>query len=124
MIRTLRTTEPAWDGPFASQTHAATSIICCSDREADKSLRIAFGRPAGAGARGRYGAAGMALLMGIVAYLTRGGGKLPVLLAEIRNSARLGPKMATWIEQHEADLLTNPALQQGIRAGAGGAAED
>jgi hypothetical protein len=63
----------------------------------------------------------MALLMGIVAYLTRGKGSMQSLLAEVRGSTRLGPKMATWLEQNEDKLLKSSELRQGMRSeGVGG----
>jgi hypothetical protein len=63
----------------------------------------------------------MALLMGIVAYLTRGKGDFGALLAEVRASKKLGPKMADWIEANKDDLLKNPELQPKASAGGGGA---
>lgn len=69
----------------------------------------------------------IALLMGIVTYLTRGGGKLPALLAEIRQSPRLGPRFATWVEQNADKLAGHPLLQVrnkgGGGAGSGGAGQ-
>lgn len=53
----------------------------------------------------------IALLTGIVSYLTRGKGQFPALLAEMRASARLGPKFADWV-QHNADKLTRHPLLQ------------
>lgn len=55
----------------------------------------------------------MSLLAAIVSYLTRGKGNLSTLVADFRNSARLGPKMATWVE-HNAEALSNHPLLQGI----------
>ena len=52
-----------------------------------------------------------AILAGLVAYLTRGRGDKAVLLAEIRQSPRLGPKVAQWVEQNEDQLRRHPALQ-------------
>jgi hypothetical protein len=66
----------------------------------------------------------MALLMGIVAYLTRGNGNFGKLLAEVRASPKLGPKMAEWLEANQADLLRNPELQPKAIAGSGGSAGD
>jgi hypothetical protein len=63
----------------------------------------------------------MALLMGIVAYLTRGKGDFGALLTEVRASKKLGPKMAEWIEANKDDLLKNPELQPKASAGGGGA---
>lgn len=65
----------------------------------------------------------MALLMGIVAYLTRGKGDYGALLSEIRASKKLGPRMADWIEANKDDLLRNPELQQSVKASAGGGGE-
>lgn len=63
----------------------------------------------------------MALLVGIVAYLTRGKGNMQSLLAEVRGSARLGPRMATWLERNEDKLLNSPELRQPMRSeGVGG----
>jgi hypothetical protein len=63
----------------------------------------------------------MALLMGIVAYLTRGKGDFGALLSEVRASPKLGPKMAEWLEANKNDLLKNPELQPKASAGGGGA---
>lgn len=54
----------------------------------------------------------IALLAGMAAYLTRGKGQLPALLAEVRQSARLGPKMADWLEQNADRLVRQPLLQE------------
>lgn len=54
----------------------------------------------------------IALLAGMAAYLTRGKGQLPALLAEVRQSARLGPKMAGWLEQNADRLVRQPLLQE------------
>lgn len=56
-----------------------------------------------------------ALLMGLVAYLTRGRGNKGVILQEIRQSSRLGPKVANWVQANEARLLNNPALNPRLR---------
>jgi hypothetical protein len=53
----------------------------------------------------------MAILTALTAYLTRGRGDRAALLNEIRHSPRLGPRMAAWLEQNEAHLRKNPALQ-------------
>jgi|GEM_PF-5641601 len=66
----------------------------------------------------------MALLAGIVGYLTRGKGKFPILLGEIRASQRLGPKFADWLELNKDSLIRNPMLQQGIKASAGAASDE
>lgn len=63
----------------------------------------------------------LALLAGVVAYLTRGKGQLSALLAEVRESARLGPKMASWLEQNEGKLLNHPLLNERARGNGGGA---
>jgi hypothetical protein len=63
----------------------------------------------------------MALLMGIVAYLTRGKGDFGALMTEMRASKKLGPKMAEWIEANKNDLLKNPELQPKASAGGAGA---
>lgn len=59
----------------------------------------------------------LALLTAIVAYLTSGRGDLPALLAEIRSSPRLGPKMAHWVEQNAAALENQPVLQSANKQG-------
>jgi hypothetical protein len=56
----------------------------------------------------------LAPLAAIVAYLTRGRGDLPALLAEIRASPRLGPKMAAWVEQNAEKLKNQPVLQTAV----------
>lgn len=53
----------------------------------------------------------VALLAGLVAYLARGKGNLPGLLAEVRQSARLGPKVADWLERNSSKLAANPRLR-------------
>lgn len=63
----------------------------------------------------------LALLAGVVAYLTIGKGQLPALLAEVRQSARMGPKMASWLEQNEGELLNHPLLNERARGNGGGA---
>ncbi|SFM63091.1 EndoU domain-containing protein [Rugamonas rubra] len=63
----------------------------------------------------------LALLAGVVAYLTRGKGQLSALLAEVRQSARLGPKMTSWLEQNEGKLLSHPLLNERARGNGGGA---
>ncbi|WGG52209.1 DUF6861 domain-containing protein [Rugamonas sp. DEMB1] len=63
----------------------------------------------------------LALLAGVVAYLTRGKGQFSALLAEVRQSARLGPKMASWLEQNEGKLLNHPLLNERARGNGGGA---
>ena len=64
----------------------------------------------------------LALLTGIVAYLTRGKGNLSTLLAEVRQSARLGPKVANWLEANAEKLTSHPMLQVRGKGGAGSAA--
>ena len=53
----------------------------------------------------------MAILSALVTYLTRNRGDKAVLLQEIRNSRRLGPKVAEWLEKNEAQLKHHPGLQ-------------
>ena len=53
----------------------------------------------------------MAMLTAIVAYLTRGRGDKAKLLQEIRQSPRLGPKVADWVAANEGKLLAHPALK-------------
>jgi hypothetical protein len=52
-----------------------------------------------------------ALLMAMVAYLTRGKGSRGQLLKEIRESRWLGPKVATWMEKNEKLLVEHPSLK-------------
>jgi hypothetical protein len=66
----------------------------------------------------------MAILMGIVGYLMRGKGNLPILLGEIRASPKLGGKFADWIELNQDSLMRNPALQQGMRMSTGAASDE
>ncbi|MBA5605994.1 hypothetical protein H3H36_11545 [Duganella sp. FT3S] len=63
----------------------------------------------------------IALLAGIVAYLGRGKGQLPALLAEVRQSARLGPKVAGWLEQNADRLSRHPPLQERAKGAGNGA---
>jgi hypothetical protein len=59
-----------------------------------------------------------AILTVLVAYLTRGKGDKAALLNDIRQSPRLGPKVAQWVEQNEDQLRQHPALQPRVRWGA------
>jgi hypothetical protein len=61
-----------------------------------------------------------ALLAAMVAYLTRGRGDKALLLQEIRNSKRLGPKVADWVQANEAALIAHPKLQPRKPAAGGG----
>ena len=67
-----------------------------------------------------------ALLMGFVIYITRDKAGLAKLKAEIAGSAKLGPKVAEWLEQNAENLLKHPKLQKPVekpampKAGAGG----
>lgn len=51
-----------------------------------------------------------AVLMALVAYLTRGKGDKGALLKEIRQSPRLGPKVANWVQANEGKLVNHPVL--------------
>lgn len=53
----------------------------------------------------------MAILIALVAYLTRGKGDKAKVLQEIRESKRLGPKVADWVEENEGKLLKDKNLQ-------------
>lgn len=53
----------------------------------------------------------MAMLSALVSYLTRGRGNKAQVLQEIRQSPRLGPKVADWIAHNEGRLLNHPSLQ-------------
>jgi hypothetical protein len=56
----------------------------------------------------------LALLSALAAYLTRGRGDPAArgrILQDIRQSRRLGPKLADWVEAHEDKLVRHPALQ-------------
>ena len=55
------------------------------------------------------------LIMGLTAYLTRGRGERSALLKEVPESPRLGPRVATWLEQN-AEKLAKP---QGPRSSYG-----
>lgn len=52
-----------------------------------------------------------AILTALVAYLTRGRGTKAVLMQDIRNSPRLGPRFADWLAENEGRLLAQPQLQ-------------
>lgn len=65
----------------------------------------------------------VALLTGIVTYLTRGRGNLTALLSEARHSARLGPKIANWLEQNADKLRGHPLLQVRNKGGGGAIAQ-
>jgi hypothetical protein len=60
-----------------------------------------------------------AILTALVAYLTRGRGNKTVLMHEIRQSAKLGPKFADWVIENEGKLLGHPHLQTRSRAQSG-----
>ncbi len=56
----------------------------------------------------------MALLSALLAYLTRGRGDLAArarILQEIRESRRLGPKVADWVAANEEALARHPGLK-------------
>ncbi|WP_426344642.1 DUF6861 domain-containing protein [Pseudoduganella sp. R-32] len=53
----------------------------------------------------------MAILMALLAYFSRGKGNKALALKEVRESPRLGPKVARWIEENEEKLSRHPALQ-------------
>lgn len=57
-----------------------------------------------------------AMLMALVAYLTRGKGDKAALLKEIRESSRLGPKVAAWVQANEGKLLNHPHLNPNVRS--------
>jgi hypothetical protein len=64
----------------------------------------------------------IAILSALTAYLTRGRSDKALMLQEIHDSKRLGPKVAQWVEQNEDKLLSHPALQSrrhGTAAGGG-----
>lgn len=50
-----------------------------------------------------------AILAAMVAYLTKGKGDRGMLLKEISQSPRLGPKVASWLEANEKALQRHPA---------------
>jgi hypothetical protein len=51
------------------------------------------------------------LLSAMAAYLTRGKGDRGVLIQEIRQSSRLGPRVADWVVANEEKLRNHPALK-------------
>jgi hypothetical protein len=53
----------------------------------------------------------VALLMAMVAYLTRGKGNRSQLLKAIRESKRLGPRIAEWLEKNQQKLAEHPSLR-------------
>lgn len=59
----------------------------------------------------------VSLLMGIVAYLTRGKGDLKALVAEASAQARLGQKFAKWLQDNARKLTAVPMLQGRGQAG-------
>jgi hypothetical protein len=61
-----------------------------------------------------------AILMAIMAYVTRGKGDKVALLTEMRNSPRLGPKMADWVQANEAQFPQAMAAMESRAAGKGG----
>ncbi|WKB52328.1 DUF6861 domain-containing protein [Eleftheria terrae] len=66
----------------------------------------------------------MAVLMALSEYLTRGRGDKAQLLREIRESPRLGPRVADWLVANEKQLAGHPGLNyrsaNGSAAGGGG----
>ncbi|WP_338768686.1 DUF6861 domain-containing protein [Massilia sp. METH4] len=52
-----------------------------------------------------------AILTALVAYLTRGRGNKALLMQQIRESRRLGPKFADWVVENERRLIAQPQLQ-------------
>jgi hypothetical protein len=63
-----------------------------------------------------------AILTALMAYLSRGKDNKAVVLQEIRQSPRLGPKVAQWVEENERRLARHPALQSRRNTAAGPAA--
>jgi hypothetical protein len=63
-----------------------------------------------------------AILTALMAYLSRGKDNKAVALQEIRQSPRLGPKVAQWVEENEQKLARHPALQSRRSTAAGAAA--
>lgn len=53
----------------------------------------------------------LSMLAGIVTYIARSRGNLKTLLVEARQSARLGPNFANWLEQNAENLDKHPLLQ-------------
>lgn len=64
----------------------------------------------------------LAMLMGIVTYLTRNRGNLTTLLTEARQSARLGPKFEDWLATNAEKLGKLPLLQASNKNNGGGPA--
>ncbi|WKB52203.1 DUF6861 domain-containing protein [Eleftheria terrae] len=62
----------------------------------------------------------MAVLMALSEYLTRGRGDKARLLQEVRESPRLGPKVADWLAANEKQLAGHPGLHLRHRAGGAG----
>jgi Bacterial CdiA-CT RNAse A domain len=56
-----------------------------------------------------------AILMAIIAYVTRGKRDKAALMAEIRNSRNLGPKVADWVAANEAKFPQQMAAMQAQR---------
>lgn len=54
----------------------------------------------------------MAMLGVMVAYLTRGRGDKALMMKEVRQSSRLGPKVANWLEKNEETLRNHPKLKR------------
>lgn len=66
----------------------------------------------------------MAILTALVAYLSRGRGNKALLMQEIRESRRLGPKFADWLAENEGKLLGHPQLRASTGALAGAATSE
>lgn len=63
-----------------------------------------------------------ALLLALMAWFTRGKGDKGAMLQEIRESRRLGPKVAEWVQSNEDKFATHMAAMQLKPPTAGGAA--
>lgn len=57
----------------------------------------------------------LSMLTGIAAYITSSRGNVGTLLVEARQSARLGPNFANWLEQNAENLGKHPLLQTANR---------
>lgn len=66
----------------------------------------------------------LAIFTALVAFLTKGKGNKAVVLKEIRESPRLGPDVANWVEKNEDKLLKNPELQERPKTRPGGNADE
>ena len=94
----------AW-GPASTDRHDASYLANYAPSKETAALRFAHGHVLMI----------MAILIAIVAYLTRGKSK-EALFKAVGDSKRLGSKVADWLKENEGNLLKEENLQPKVRA--------